>query len=45
MHQQNKQGLTLEELQQFSGFQNMTEKELERALTFISQMTEIIYET
>lgn len=44
MQEQNQKGLTLEELQQFPGFQTMTTDELEQALEFISQMTEIIYE-
>jgi len=41
----NTQGLSLEELRMYIGFENMNEEELEEALQFIHQMTEILIET
>ena len=44
MQDANTQGLSLEELQRYDGFEQMNEQELEKALNFIHQMTEILIE-
>tara|TARA_Y100000385_G_C12841687_1_gene529052 strand:- start:376 stop:519 length:144 start_codon:yes stop_codon:yes gene_type:complete len=45
MSEKSKQGLTIQELKTYIGFEKLSEKELEQALRFIELMSEVLIET
>jgi len=42
MSKNSKLGLTIRDLKKYEGFENMNEKQLQEALTFIEQFTEVL---